>query len=502
MNAPSLAIQQIVPDYVPDVTAAAFHASPAMYRFLRGPIGSGKSVACVNEIKALMVEQRPGPDGVRRTKFGAIRNTYPELKSTTIKTWQQWFPQEICPIVYESPIVGRIKLRNGLPDGTWDGTYIESEILFVSMDKPDDVKKLKSLDLTSLWLNEVSELPKAALDDGFGRCARFPPKFLGGPTRPCLIADTNSPDDDHWLYHLECELQPDGYAFFVQPPALLRFGDGPKAKYFPNPAATYARFQSKGFGYWMDLIPGRNQSWIDVYVMGKYGSTIDGRPVYEAFNEHVHCAKEDIPVMRGMPLYIGIDGGLTPAAVFGQLTPRGRLNVIDELWSPRAGMKQFVNEMLMPHIKANYDGMARVVTYDPALETPDAGDIMSSPSNVLATAGLTGEPAPTNVFATRKGAVDEFLLRMIDGGPGFLLSPKCKLLRKGFNGGYHYRRLQIAGHERYRDEPEKNKWSHPHDGLQYLALSIVEGRSASTTLLGQRFYERPVERVQHARSYG
>ena len=44
------------------------------------------------------------------------------------------------------------------------------------------------------------------------------------------------------------------------------------------------------------------------------------------------------------------------------------------------------------------------------------------------------------------------------------------MLRKGFAGGYHYRRLKVAGDERYHDEPNKNEFSHVHDALQY-ALS-------------------------------
>jgi hypothetical protein len=48
------------------------------------------------------------------------------------------------------------------------------------------------------------------------------------------------------------------------------------------------------------------------------------------------------------------------------------------------------------------------------------------------------------------------------------------MVRKGFNGGYRYRKLQVSGGERYSDEPEKNKYSHPHDALQYLLLGAGE----------------------------
>ena len=57
----------------------------------------------------------------------------------------------------------------------------------------------------------------------------------------------------------------------------------------------------------------------------------------------------------------------------------------------------------------------------------------------------------------------------------FLIDYRCKELIKGFEGGYAYRRIQVSG-ERYDDRPEKNRFSHIHDALQYLMLGAGEGR--------------------------
>lgn len=63
---------------------------------------------------------------------------------------------------------------------------------------------------------------------------------------------------------------------------------------------------------------------------------------------------------------------------------------------------------------------------------------------------------------------------LIDGNPGLLVSPKCKTLRKGFQGGYQYRRLQVSG-DRYTDKPDKNQYSHIHDAMQYVCSSLFSG---------------------------
>ena len=76
----------------------------------------------------------------------------------------------------------------------------------------------------------------------------------------------------------------------------------------------------------------------------------------------------------------------------------------------------------------------------------------------------------------RREAVAGALNRMVDGQPGFLLSPACNILRKGFAGGYHYKRVRVAGDERHHDRPDKNSYSHPHDALQYLLSGAGEGR--------------------------
>ena len=64
----------------------AFHGSDAFVRGVLGPIGSGKSVACVMEIMRRAQQQRPGADGIKRSRWAVIRNTYGELRDTTLKT--------------------------------------------------------------------------------------------------------------------------------------------------------------------------------------------------------------------------------------------------------------------------------------------------------------------------------------------------------------------------------------------------------------------------------
>jgi hypothetical protein len=107
---------------------------------------------------------------------------------------------------------------------------------------------------------------------------------------------------------------------------------------------------------------------------------------------------------------------------------------------------------------------------DPAGGSRSQTDERSCLDIVRAKTGIAARPAPTNAFTPRREAVAGALSRLIDGKPGLIVSPACKVLRKGFAGGYRFKRVEVVGDERYHDAPDKNPYSHVHDALQY-ALS-------------------------------
>lgn len=472
--------------YKAEPTASRFHRSTAFVRGIRGPIGTGKSVACCIEIIRRGGEQAPY-QGVRRTRWAAIRNSYPELKSTTIKTWQDWAGEDWAPMHWDAPITSRFS------KAMEDGTTVEIEVLFISLDRPDDVKKLKSLDLTGAWLNEASELPKAVLDMATGRVGRFPSKAQGGATWSGVIMDTNSPDEDHWLYALAEETKPDGYEFFAQPGALV-LNEG---RYEPNPLAENVQHHTLGYEYWLRQIPGKSDDWIKVFILGQYGSVHDGKPVYHEYNDSLHV--KALSPLQGVQLDIGLDFGLTPAAIITQTDARGRLLVLDELCGEDMAIRQFLEDILVPQLVKVYpafwakkDTMIKCVG-DPAGAQRAQTDEKSCFDEVKL-AGLKIRPAKTNAWLARRGAVAWFLSKLSGGQPMFLLDPCCTTLRKGFNGGYKYRRIQVVGEERYTEEATKNMYSHPHDALQYVAL---EGGGVQGQKPKQETFRIPAYRAGH-----
>ena len=94
---------------------------------------------------------------------------------------------------------------------------LDLEVLFLALDRDEDVRKLMSLELTGAWLNEAREIPKAILDALTGRVGRYPPIRDGGPTWSGILLDTNPPDTEHWWYRMAEVETPADYQFFRQP---------------------------------------------------------------------------------------------------------------------------------------------------------------------------------------------------------------------------------------------------------------------------------------------
>ena len=461
---------------------------------------SGKSVGCVAEIAMRAVMQAPDNKGVRKTRWAAVRNSYPELKSTTIQTFLDWFGEDIVHMNWSAPIEARVRLALD------DGTSMDLTVWFVSCDRPADVGKLKSMDLTGLWLNEAGELAKQVLDDGSARVGRFPIKKDGAPfTWAGVIMDTNSMDDDHWWHDLD--VGPDDperaaeidelmkrlamvlasvgvhrklVEFFDQPPALLKIN----GSYFPNPDAENVRNQPMGMAYWLQLCAGKDDEWIKVYILNEYGRVIDGLPVYSEYKDPVHGIKRQLHPIPGMPIEIGLDFGLSPAAVPCQLSPKGQLVILGELCAqPRSmGLRNFLSDALKPYLANRFgEGWKYKIRSDPAGKQRSQAD-ENTCFNILTEDGWDWEPARTNDFQPRRESVVWFLTHMIDGEPGLLMDASCRVLRKGFNSGYHYRRVQVSGEERYQNEPYDNKYTHPHDALQCVCLNHVVIQVASQVM--------------------
>lgn len=469
-------------------TLAAFHASPAFVRGVMGPVGSGKSTAMCMELMRRACAQAPGPDGVRRTRFAVIRNTLRELRDTALRTWLDWFPESAFGEI------NRTDMRHTLRFEAPDGGGVETEILFRALDAPGDVKKLLSLELTGAWVNEAREIPKAVVDALGDRVGRFPPVRLGGCAWSGVVMDTNPPDDGHWWFRLAEVERPGGWAFFRQPGGLVERGkafvDNPEAENLANLPPGYYRHRALG----------KSAEHVRVYYCAQYGFVSDGKPIFPEYVDTVHCAEGDLAPVPDTPLVVGIDFGLTPAALIAQRLASGRWLWLDELVCEDMGAVRF-GGLLKAKLGRDYPGYAMSIWGDPAGEQRAQTD-ERTPFQILRALGVPALPAPSNDFTLRREAVASALSRLVDGLPGLTVSPRCAVARKGLAGGYCFARTRCASGERFTTRPDKSRFSHVVEAGGYAMLGAGEGAALIRARPGGPRFEPRQTRADHGFSLG
>ena len=134
---------------IPGKVLAEFMRSRAYFQVIRGPLGSAKTTTAFAKTLKLFQDQRPDESGVRRSRVAAIRSTYPELTSILIPDVRKLLRPEMGKIVMGHPPQANLAYK--LPDGT----SVEAEIIFLAVDRPDDIRKLRGMQLTFCWFNEL-----------------------------------------------------------------------------------------------------------------------------------------------------------------------------------------------------------------------------------------------------------------------------------------------------------------------------------------------------------
>lgn len=261
---------QIVVRYAPPGPVIGnFFASNKRRRCLLGPFGSGKSAAACNEIFRRARWQQPNAQGVRRTRWAVVRNTYGELRHTTVRTWRDWFGDQYGAFNNTSPFEHKMRFM------VRDGTRVEADVVFLAMDDEKDVKKFLSLEVTGVFFNEIREIRQSIVDAADGRIGRFPSKRDGGPTWLGIIADTNMPDEDHWLADLYNRVDHGGWEFFRQPGGVEKDSSG---VWVANEEAENT--DNLPAHYYVNQLEGKSDEWVSVYLAAEFGRIPDEGAYY------------------------------------------------------------------------------------------------------------------------------------------------------------------------------------------------------------------------------
>jgi hypothetical protein len=394
--------------------------------------------------------------GKRRSRFAVVRNTYPELRDTTIKSYFDWFPTNIFGNYNQTDKIYKISYEDR-----------EIEIIFKALDNPKDVRDLLSLELTGAHVDEAREIHADVVKGLLGRVGRYPSmKSTQGKnpflSPPQVILSTNYPSTQHWLYKDFVSNPVEGYTIYEQGQEENKHNLRPG--YYEDLAKDYAD----------------RPDLLKTLVQGTWGITVAGKPVYPEFKRSLHVSKAPLKPVGPCEIIRGWDNtGLSPAIILTYVGPTGQWNLFKEFtWEDATGIMDATEEMVVwcnmnLHAKCTFKDIgdpAGSQGRDSVKKTP-AQYIQEKAKEYGKTINII---KGIQTFKVRRESVAERLSKLINGEPALLIDHSCTMTIDGFDGGYAYPEIGNSGV--FRTEPAKNEYSHIHDAIQYPATIMFKAR--------------------------
>lgn len=498
----------------PGPVSRRFMASTAMVQILNGPIGSGKTTACLMKAVQLAAKQKPSlrhrmlnSKGelvpVRRARLAVVRDTYRQLWRTTMKSWFRRVPREVGNFTGAENAPATHQINFELGTGTLDCTMVEFQAEFGAIGELDVEDFMRGYEPTFWYLNELDLLSQQVLAYAQDRAGRFPEMDDGGPTWRGVLADCNAPEFENWLW-----TDPERDEAGKQRPGIFRMTPEQRASYIIDQMDDVQRAllgvdrmtpaERRAFavelfvqpggrepgaentenlppGYYVPKI-GQSRIYIARMIDNKPGQSQSGMPVMPEFSMGRHVAPEPLLPVRGVALTIGIDPRTYPSAVFMQRFASGQRRILHELQGEiNMGPRRFGKKLAQalhdhfPDLRAEQiSGMVDPSATYGADKEDDESDWLQV---VAAIAGIRIDPAPTNKIDLRREALRKPLSELIDGEPALLISPTCTLLIAGLSSGYRFRKLNVPGAIKYSDEVEKTHFADVCEAAEYACLS-------------------------------
>jgi hypothetical protein len=439
--------------YICGPVTKRFHEDRASrVKLIIGPFGTGKTSAGAFDIIECQSRRVRPSSGIRKSRFAVVRNTYPELRDTTIKTYLDWWPPEIFGTYHGTEKRYTIRIDDR-----------EIEIIFKALDTPKDVRDLLSLELTGAHVDEAREIHQDVVKGLLGRIGRYPSlKDTSGLdpflTPPQITLSTNYPSTRHPLYRDFVSHRIDGYTIYEQKQSENKH----------NLRKGYYEDLERDYASRPDLLR--------TLVRGEWGVTVEGQAVYTTneFNRAVHVSKVSMFPQEPTLIIRGWDNtGLAPAIILTYFSTWGQWRPFKEFCFKDTGIMDAAEAVIHFCLQQLPPGCKFRDIADPAGRTRDSSkqspaDYIAQKSQQMGHYIRLEEGVQT--FKVRREAVANRLTRMINGQPAILIDPSCETLIEGFEGGYAYPEIGNSGE--FKTEPMKNDYSHIHDSLQYPATRL------------------------------
>jgi hypothetical protein len=441
--------------YVAGPTALRAHNDRSRIKMFWGPVRSGKSsAACWRGMQRARAASTVYNTSLRGL---VIRDTYTNLRDSTLKTWLEWFPDKsACGYFHKSTQTYHLRT----PDDR------EHEIMFRHGKDADDASNFLSTEFGWVLLEEVvpAYTKSGMVSPGISE-DMFDAVIIRlaqrGIARPELDITCNPPTPQHWVNRRILARKPEELA-----------ADNIAHFFFPG-KENEANLRPGYYDELRRLLKGQHTT-IARFVDGEIVAIYPGVPVYQKdFSSKAHVS-DKLRFDPARPVITFWDNPPTPACLIAQVDGRGRLLILKELQGgfidgrimEAVGQREFA-KLVRAELQENFRGFKLGRGWaDPALKSPSNTET-KTPLQVLHAEGFTDIGFGIVDNDGRQEAVRGLLGTNLSGEAALQISRSgCPLLVEGMAGGYVFgsgtdgKRLTGAG-------PLKNEFSHTVNALEY-----------------------------------
>lgn len=432
--------------------------------YIMGPFGSAKTTCSIIRVPTFSLRMPVCKDGWIRSRGVVAHENFRALYRTGLESIFQFFPKDFPGATFEGGQDRPFKftLRFITPKGRRMQIILDG---FGIGDKAIE-EVMRGYQANFGWMVEADLLPRKAPSFIYGRLAqgRYPGRGnladIGAKVPASLWGDLNPPVISHYIHEDFVENPRSGYTLRRQPSGLSDKAEN--RKYVPR--ETYEAMA-------------RTMAPDDVrrFVHGEFGLMGDGAIVYPEYDFTIHCSREELTPLD-LPLCLGLDAGGSPAAILGQVTPKGHMRWLAELCTePGTGVGRFCEYLIDLLSSPRFRGLpVRLAFGDPsAFHGADrqAGEL-SFMEIVGKSLSLNVMPTVTNDPSARQESVAYYLRKRLDsdGTPFFQHCKSMKKIQAGFQGGFT---IILNPHDTAsRVRFLKNHYSHPHEAGQYVCYGV------------------------------
>lgn len=486
----------------PGPIADAFAKSRAFIAVIIGPVGSGKTMAAlqkglrVGAMQKGVLDEKTGKTW-RKARIGVLRESYPSLQSTTLKSWFNVVPESEGKFLWSAPYTHRFQKilrrdRDGEPTDILD---IEFEFRAIGDQSVEEA--CRGWEVNAVIVDEADLQPADLVPYLTGRVGRFSDLDPSLVVDPQIILSMNMPDIDNHAYQLAMDREIEGLDESEQQLLADTLNGRPLIETFVQPGGMATNAENLhnlpgGRGYYVLQIAANKHKpgYVDRMVHNKPVPVMHGEPVNAEFvySDHVGEVVWD----RRRKLIVGLDQGLFAAAVALQRDEFGNIRTLLEVVNKgkngkglaKSGPTAFgkkVRQAILSRFPGIQADEIRLVCDPAAFAADDRED--NEHDWVLSCQKAIGLGRIHKAKSNRQALRNEAIWQAQAERGGYMIDPSCRHLIKAHSGGYRYQKEELGtGETRGHLEIADTIYTHVADAEQYAAL---EGEHVISDIRGK-----------------